>query len=462
MSAVPNREPQPTEVSAGKRAVIYVRVSTMKQVRTDESDADGYSLAAQREACERKAAQLGAEVVETYIDRRESAKTAARPQFQRMLNRIRAERDIDYVILYKVDRFARNRRDDANTLFELQSAGAQLVSVKENIDETASGQLLHAVMAGIAEFYSKNLAAAALKGMSQKAAQGGTPGRAPIGYLNTRRRGEDGREYRTVVVDPDRAPLIQWAFEAYASGEWTVRTLTDALIQKGLRALPHGGKVPRTVQPSHVNAILRNPYYIGMVRFRGAQYEGRHQPLIAKSLFERVQEILDQHYTAGEKERLIPHYLKGTVFCSECGYRLCITNAKGRYMYYYCLGRQSRRTNCRQPYMSVEQVEQAVERYYAVVVIPEAMAEIIRTGLRIELDRQHARAQPEIEYGTRRVTELETERRRLARGVVNGSLPHDLAAEEQDRITTELRQPKPSPPRPRTSTPESKTRLPSP
>jgi hypothetical protein len=187
---------------------------------------------------------------------------------------------------------------------------------------------------------------------------------------------------------------------------------------------------------------LRNPYYIGTVRFRGAQYEGRHQPLIAESLFERVQEVLDQHYGAGEKEHLIPHYLKGTTFCSECGYRLCITNAKGRYMYYYCLGRQSRRSTCRRPYMSVEQVEQAVERYYAVVVIPEAMAEVIRTGLRIELDHQHARAQPEIDYAARSVTELEAERRRLARGVVNGSIPDDLAADEQDRITTERRQAK--------------------
>jgi site-specific DNA recombinase len=423
-----------------KRAVIYLRVSTLKQAQTNEGD--GYSLAAQKEACVRKAAELGADIVQIYMDRGESAKSAERPDFQRMLKRIGELRDVDYVIVDKIDRFARNRRDDANLLFELQSAGAQLVSVKENIDETASGQLLHAVMAGIAEFYSKNLAAETMKGMTQKAAQGGTSGRAPIGYLNTRRRGEDGREYRTVAIDPDRAPLIQWAFEAYATGEWTVLRLADALTAKGLRALPMRGKTPDRVQPSHVNAILRNPYYSGTVRFRGAEYEGRHQPLITEALFTRVQDIIDQHYRAGEKERLIPHYLKGTVYCSECGYRLCITNAKGRYMYYYCLGRHSRRTTCHQPYMSVEQVEQAVERYYAVMVMPETMAEQIRTGLRLELEAQHRRAQPEIDYAARRVTELEAERRRLARGVVNGSIPEDLAADEQARIATELRQAK--------------------
>ena len=194
-------------------------MSTTKQADKGE-DVEGYSLPAQREACLRKADALGAEIVGEYLDRGESAKTTDRPEFQRMLARIRSELDVDYVILDKIDRFARNRRDDANTLFELKSYGAQLVSVKENIDETPAGQLLHAIMAGIAEFYSRNLATEALKGMIQKAKAGGTPGRAPIGYLNTRRR-IDGREVRVVMVDPERARLVQWAFEAYSSGEWT-------------------------------------------------------------------------------------------------------------------------------------------------------------------------------------------------------------------------------------------------
>src|SRR5205814_1142995 len=200
-----------------KLAVIYLRVSTAKQANKDD-DPDGYSLPAQEEACRRKADTLDAEVAAVFVDKGESAKTADRREFQRMLRFVKEQGNIDYVILDKVDRFARNRRDDANLMFELKMAGAQLVSVKENIDETPAGQLLHAIMAGIAEFYSRNLASEAIKGMTQKAKVGGTPGRAPIGYLNTRRR-IDGREVRTVVVDPERAPLVQWAFEAYSTGE---------------------------------------------------------------------------------------------------------------------------------------------------------------------------------------------------------------------------------------------------
>ncbi len=420
-----------------KRAVIYLRVSTKKQVSKDD-DPDGYSLPAQREACERKADQLDAEVVEVFVDRGESAKTADRREFQRMLAFVKEQRDIDYVILDKVDRFARNRRDDANILFELRSVGTTLVSVKENIDETPAGQLLHAIMAGIAEFYSRNLATESTKGMTQKAKVGGTPGRAHIGYLNTRRR-IDGREVRVVVVDPDRAPLVQWAFEMYATGEWTVRMLTDALDAKGLKALPHGTKwLPGPLAASSVARMLSNRYYIGKVIFKGVEYEGRHQPLVPESLFERVQEVLAAHDRAGERQRVHRHYLKGSVFCGRCGSRLCITQAKGRYLYFFCLGRHQRRTECTQPYLATEAIEAAVERHYRTMRLPERTQETVRAGLRAELDMQARRAEPEIAYARSRVTELDQERRRLGRAVVTGAIPEDVAREEQARIQHEL------------------------
>jgi site-specific DNA recombinase len=378
-------------------------------------------------------------VVGEYLDRGESAKTADRREFQRMLVRIKEDRDVDYVILDKVDRFARNRRDDANTMFELHTYGAQLVSVKENIDETPAGQLLHAIMAGIAEFYSKNLAVETLKGMTQKAKVGGTPGRAPIGYLNTRRR-VDGREVRSVVVDPDRARLVQWAFEAYSTGEWTIHALTEALGAKGLRALPHGKKVPGPVQMSHVAHMLHNRYYLGYVSFHGVEYEGRHQPLVPQSLFDRVQEVFRLHDRAGEKRRIHHHYLKGSAFCAYCGSRLCLTKAKGKYLYFFCVGRHQRRTNCKLPYLNAADLEKAVEHYYSTVRLPEDLQQAIRNGLRAEFDHQQRQAEPEIAWAKTRVVELEQERRRLARGVVTGAIPEDLGREEQDRIRHELEQ----------------------
>ncbi len=420
-----------------KRAVIYLRVSTAKQVHRDD-DPDGYSLPAQREACDRKAESLDAEVVAVFVDRGESAKTADRREFQKMLAFVKQQGDIDYVILDKVDRFARNRRDDANIMFELKTVGTSLISVKENIDETPGGQLLHAIMAGIAEFYSRNLATEALKGMTQKAKVGGTPGRAPVGYLNTRQRIE-GREVAIVIVDPERAPLIRWAFEVYATGEWTIRQLVEALAEKGLKALPHGKKIPGPLVAAHISRILRNRYYIGRVTFKGIEYEGRHEPLISEDLFHRVQEMLDLHNVAGEKRRVNNHYLKSTVYCGTCGERLSLTNAKGQYLYFYCLGRQTRRTACTQPFLAADAVEEAVVRYWQTVHLSDEMQEAIRNGVRAEIQHRRDQAGPEAARAKRRVQELADERRRLARGVVTGSIPEDLAREEQERIVTELR-----------------------
>src|SRR2546423_96019 len=184
-----------TTPTRSKRAIIYLRVSTNDQVKTDY-DADGFSIRAQREACERKAADMGAVVIEEFVDRGESAKSADRPELQRMLAYLRAEGGIDLVIVHKVDRLARSREDDMAIVVAIRRAGAQLVSATENIDQTPQGKLLHGIMATIAEFYSANLASESKKGMRQKAKSGGTPGLAPLGYLNTRERMDGGKEIR--------------------------------------------------------------------------------------------------------------------------------------------------------------------------------------------------------------------------------------------------------------------------
>jgi site-specific DNA recombinase len=430
--------PRITQVSSGearrKQAVIYARVSTAKQVNRDV-DPDGYSLPAQEDACLRKAEALGAEVIEVYVDRGESAKTADRPEFQRLLTRIRTTREVDYVIVDKIDRLARNRRDDANILFEFKMAGVELVSVKENIDQTPTGGLVHGILATVAEWESRNNAVRAVTGMTQKAKVGGTPTRAPIGYLNIGQRIDD-REIRTVAVDPDRAPLIQWAFEAYASGEWTLTALTDALHAKGLKSIPQGKRVPVPIARSKVARLLKNRYYIGYVTFKGVEYEGRHQPIIDRYLFERVQEVLRTHHRAGEKQRIHSHYLKGSVFCGRCGSRLCLTNAKGRYLYFFCLGRQQG-SGCPQPYVPAEEVEAAVERYYQRFRIPDNVVADLKAGIEAELDHQRQRAAPEIRAAERRLEALEQERRRLSRGVVEDTIPGDLAREEHERIDRE-------------------------
>ena len=136
-------------------AVSYLRVSTKEQAERGGRD-EGFSIPAQREANLRKARDLGAIVVEEFVDAGESARKADRPELMRMIEYVKTNH-VAYCIVHKVDRLARNRADDVAIHVALKDAGVMLVSATENIDETPSGMLLHGIMSTIAEFYSRNL-----------------------------------------------------------------------------------------------------------------------------------------------------------------------------------------------------------------------------------------------------------------------------------------------------------------
>jgi len=225
---------------------------------------------------------------------------------------------------------------------------------------------MHGIMATIAEFYSQNLSAEAKKGMTQKAKMGGTPGKAPIGYTNTRIQVE-GREVRTVVIDEKRAPFVRWAFETFASGDWTVSSMTEALEEKGLRCKPTRKLPSKPLSRTRVHQMLRHPYYMGIVRWDGVHHPGRHQPLISRETWEAVQSVLDLRSSGKERPMKRTHYLKGMLRCGRCGSRLGVSLNKSHtgepYPYFFCLGRQ-RKNGCLLRYLPVEIVELEVAKYW--------------------------------------------------------------------------------------------------
>lgn len=176
-------------------------------------------------------------------------------------------------------------------------------------------------------FYSRNLATETVKELTQKAAQGGTINRAPIGYVNIGVRDERGRENRTVKVDEERARHVTWAFQVYASGRWTLSQIHRELIARGLTTLPTPKRPSKPIAISTLHRILSNPYYKGDVTFKGATYKGSHEPIVPKEVWYQVQAVLDAHKSAADATQVHDHYLKGTVYCGQCGERLIITNA---------------------------------------------------------------------------------------------------------------------------------------
>jgi site-specific DNA recombinase len=415
-------------------AVLYLRVSTKEQAEKN-GEAEGYSIPAQRSACQRKAESLGAVTVEEFVDRGESARNARRPELQRMLAYVK-ENPVSFAIVHKVDRLARDRSDDVEISVALKAAGTTLVSCSENIDETPSGILLHGIMSSMAEFYSRNLANEVMKGLIQKVESGGTPGKAPVGYLNVRGV-ENGRDVRTVEIDPVRAPLVAWAFEVYSTGEWTQRKLLAELTRQGLDIPACGSKPAKPLVPSYVQYLLTNPYYKGIVRYRGVEYQGRHEPLVTPETWKRVQEVLRAKNETKQKERVHPHYLKG-IYCGNCGSRMIVTHARSRsgriYPYFVCIGRHQKRTDCTMKAVLIDTVEQLVEEHYATVQIPPELGNIIERRLRADLETHYKEAGVKRARLEKQRTRLLAEREKLLQAHYAGAVPLDLLKQEQVRI----------------------------
>ena len=425
--------------SAAARAVTYLRVSTSRQAHKN-GEAEGYSIPAQREACMRKIGELGAEVIREFTDAGASARSADRAGLQAML-RFVAEHQVSYVVVHKIDRLARDRGDDIAILLAIKNAGATLVSVTENIDDTPAGKLQHGIMASMAEYYSSNLSFEAKKGIAQKAKNGGTHGVAPIGYLNTVTRIE-GREIKGVMVDPERADHIRWAFRLYAEGETSISTLRDLLAERGLRSRKTLKYVGNPLSNAQVHRMLGNPYYIGKIVHRGVIYDGAHEPIVDDDTWYQVQSVRSGRRLAGDRSWRHSHYLKGTLICHRCEGRIGFGYSSGKggqYAYFFCLGRHTGRTSCDLPYLPAEEVEREVRREWRnkVHFSKEEIASVADDILvQLELHQQNDKALAEGQR--KRLTLLERKKQRLVDAYLDGVVDEDDLRTRQTSILAEI------------------------
>ncbi len=376
-----------------KRALRYLRVSTPSQVNTDFNP-EGISIPAQREATDRKAAELNADIVDEYVEPgRTATSIEKRPVFQRMLARIKERQDVDYIIVYHFNRIFRNSIDAAITKRELAKYGVRVVSTVIDLGESPESSMIETILHAVDQYQSEASGADIRYKMGEKAKHGGTLGRAPIGYVNVM-LDIDGRKVRSVELDVEgetsRAKLVAHGFELFATGQYSGPKLLQALTDAGLRTRGTKGRLPGPLTLSKLYEMLQNRYYLGVIEYQGQEYPGRHEPLVALEVFDRVQKVLALR-GGGTRDRTHNHYLKGVLWCGRCKQRLIIMPGKGnggRYFYYLCRGRQDH--GCDLPYIRVEVLERIVVEHYATIRLSDEFSGSVRGKL---ADTMHSEGQ---------------------------------------------------------------------
>lgn len=290
-------------------------------------------------------------VVNEYIDRAISGKTDNRPSFQRLI-KDSEKGNFDAVIMYTLDRFARNRYDSAIYKAKLKKNGVRVFYAKQPMPDTPEGIILESVLEGYAEYYSENLSRGVKRGMKENALQALSNGNPPIGYKTNNRKYE---------IEPIGAKAVKNIFMMYAEGK------SKTQIVKWLNEQGYKTSKGNPFNKNSLGRILRNDKYIGVYRFDDVVLEDAIPPIIDRDLFDKVQSLLKHNYGARAKNKAKADYLLTTkVFCGHCGEPMigeCGTSKTGKvYNYYKCAGRKVKRT-CDKKIEKKEWLEKTVVQF---------------------------------------------------------------------------------------------------
>ncbi len=315
---------QPT---SNNRTVLYLRVSTKRQA--DKAN----NLPEQQGQCHAFCNRERLETVTEFVDPGESARSADRPEFQKMLAFCRSN-NIGYIVVQKLDRFARNVADQAREIAELWTKyGIKVRSAYENIDESPVGKLLANISGSYSQFFSDSLSEHMVARSKSAVEEGRWPWRAPIGYINvTAPRGQPN-----ITPDNERAPLVARAFELMETGQYRRAEVLKIVLAEGLTST-NG----RPLTQHTFSNMLQNSVYMGMVDSRTVEpRRGLHVPLVSDERFNNVQDVL-----LGRRRKHVPHRrvnpdfpLKG-IRCTLCSTKLTGSKSRSKtgklYPYYDC------------------------------------------------------------------------------------------------------------------------------
>ena len=354
------------------KAVIYARYSSDNQREE--------SIEGQLRECTAYCVKNDITILRTYIDRALSAKTDNRPDFQRMV-KDSAKGLFDVVIVWKLDRFARNRYDSAHYKAQLRKYGVKVLSATENISEGPEGIILESMLEGMAEYYSAELSEKVIRGHTENALKckynGGTP---TFGYVI-----DKDMQYQ---LDPRTAPVVLEIFTRYDQGA-TMKEIMEEMRQKGVTTV-RGKKIDL----NFMARLLKNRKYIGEYSYREIVTPGGIPAIVPQDLFDRVQKRLAANRKAPARHKAEDDYLLTTkLFCGYCGAYLCGESGTSRtgkvHHYYKCVSVKKKRTECHKKPVRKEWIEDLVVGETMKMVMDDKAIEAIVSMLMDLQDRDN-------------------------------------------------------------------------
>lgn len=350
------------------RVVLYMRYSSNNQTEQ--------SIEGQNRICTAFCEQNGYEIVGRYIDRATSAfkDTEKRAEFLRMVKD--SDKQLwDAVVVYKLDRFARNRYDSATYKARLKKNGVRVVSATENISENPEGVILEAVLEGMAEFYSKELSQKITRGLYESAHKGhNVGGHKPLGYK---------LENKKLVIDELTAPIVREAFELYANG-LTIAELCKLFNNKGYRTAKGVA-----FNKNSFRSMFKNERYIGIYQYKDIRLEGGVPAIVDKEVFDAVQKRLKKNAEAPSRGKAkVDYLLSQKLFCGHCNSLMIGESGKGKmgvvYNYYKC-GTRKRVHTCDKKPLKKEFIERVVVEDALALLTPETIEELAEMAVRASL-----------------------------------------------------------------------------
>jgi len=404
---------------------LYARKSTDvedKQVRSIEDQITELRAFAKQE---------NLNIVDELVEK-QSAKIPGRSIFNDMLNRIEGG-EANGILAWHPDRLARNSVDGGRVIYLLDCGHLAMLKFPTFwMENTSQGKFMLNIAFGQSKYYVDSLSENTKRGLRQKVKRGEYPSLAPVGYINDSRN-------KSVVVDKKQAPVVRKAFELYAQGDQRLEDIGEFLAQHKL--VSRSGK---RIHISRATFILSNPFYTGLFRYAGEIYEGKHEPIIAKKLFDRVQEVLKQRGRPRHKSKIEPQVFCGLLRCATCGmmitgeYRVK-TQKNGTqhfYTYYHCT-KKRKNFKCSEPCIRQEKLDEQISSQLQKVSLPADWAEKLNTRLEKDKATSAQSVSAFVQTNQERIKVIATRLQRLLDGYLEQDIDREVYRTEKAKLLSE-------------------------